>query len=341
MELIRRRAYARAGLIGNPSDGYNGKTISVIVRDFFAEVVLYEWPTIEIVNSDDDQSRFDSIHGLVHDVELHGYYGGIRLVKATIKAFAEYCGREGIELHDRNFAVRYESTIPRQVGLAGSSAIIVATLRTLMDYYNISIPLEVQPSLVLSIETRELGITAGLQDRVIQVYGGVVYMDFSHDSMEDISGFQCGRYEVIEKDWLPQIYIAYSVNVSEPTEVLHNNLRGRFDGGESCVVKAMWRFAELAAEAHKTLATHDPARLRELIDENFDLRQSICQLPEGHVQMIQRAREVGASAKFAGSGGAIIGTYQDESMFADLKQKLGEIGCNVFKPDIGTGDPPH
>ena len=28
MLLIRKRAYARAGLVGNPSDGYHGKTIS-------------------------------------------------------------------------------------------------------------------------------------------------------------------------------------------------------------------------------------------------------------------------------------------------------------------------
>ena len=49
MELLRRRAYARAGLMGNPSDGYHGKTLSVIVRNFHAEVVLYEWEDVEIV----------------------------------------------------------------------------------------------------------------------------------------------------------------------------------------------------------------------------------------------------------------------------------------------------
>ena len=83
MELLRRRAYARAGLIGNPSDGYNGRTLSITVRNFFADVVLYEWPTVEIVRSEDDHSRFDSIHELIRDVELHGYYGGIRLVNIT------------------------------------------------------------------------------------------------------------------------------------------------------------------------------------------------------------------------------------------------------------------
>jgi glucuronokinase len=40
--LITQKAYARAGLVGNPSDGYFGKTISFIIRDYWAEVVLDE-----------------------------------------------------------------------------------------------------------------------------------------------------------------------------------------------------------------------------------------------------------------------------------------------------------
>jgi len=171
MEIIRNRAYARAGLLGNPSDGYNGKTISVIVRNFWAEVVLYEWDSVEIVLAQDDRARFRSVQDLARDVELHGYYGGIRLIKATIKRFVEYCQAREIILHERNFSVRYETNIPRQVGLAGSSSIIVATLRCLMEFYSVEMPLEIQPTFVLSIE-EELGITGGLQDRVIQCYEG-------------------------------------------------------------------------------------------------------------------------------------------------------------------------
>ena len=128
MLIIHKRAYARAGLLGNPSDGYNGKTISVIVRNFWAEVVLYEWDSVEIVLAEDDRARFRSIYDLERDVQLHGYYGGIRLIKATIKRFAEYCQAQNLALHERNFSIRYQTNIPRQVGLAGSSAIITATL---------------------------------------------------------------------------------------------------------------------------------------------------------------------------------------------------------------------
>src|SRR5512137_798072 len=99
MYLVRRRAYARAGLIGNPSDGYGGKTISIIVKNFWAEVVLYEWHSVDIVLSEDDRAHFSSIQDLAKDVQLHGYYGGIRLVKATIKRFVEYCQAHHIALH--------------------------------------------------------------------------------------------------------------------------------------------------------------------------------------------------------------------------------------------------
>src|SRR5262245_16011089 len=138
MLLIRKRAHARAGLVGNPSDGYHGKTISLIVKNFYVEAVLYEWDDVELVLGPESQHRFDSVHDLVRDVKLHGYYGGLRLVKAAVKKFVEYCGRQKIELHSRNFSVRFDSTIPRQVGLAGSSEILVGGVGLLWECYAVA-----------------------------------------------------------------------------------------------------------------------------------------------------------------------------------------------------------
>lgn len=334
MQLIRKTAYARAGLVGNPSDGYNGKTVSVVVPAFSARVTMYEWDQLEIVWSQEDRSRFRSVRELAQDVRLHGYYGGIRLVKAAIKKFVEYCISRGHRLHDRNFSVRYESDVPRQVGLAGSSAIIVATLRCLMEFYGVEIPLEVQPSLVLSVETDELGIAAGLQDRVIQVYEGAVYMDFAKDRMRQHRGMMCGVYERLDPALLPPLYIAYSTDVSEPTEVFHNNLRTRFEQGEPAVVHAMTRFAELAFEARQAIVDRNAETLARLINENFDLRSSICRLPKSQMDMIERARAAGASAKFAGSGGAIIGTYADDRTFERLVGNLEPTGCKVIRLNV-------
>src|SRR5512147_665968 len=295
MLIIRKRAYARAGLLGNPSDGYNGKTISVIVRNFFAEVVLYEWESVDIVLAEDDRARFSSVYDLARDVKLHGYYGGIRLIKATIKRFVEYCQARKIPLHDRNFSVRYQTNIPRQVGLAGSSAIIVATLRCLMEFYGIEIPIEAQPTFVLQVETGELGISAGLQDRVIQVYEGVVYMDFDRSRERVVEGFPCYHYERLDPACLPPLYLAYHDALSEPTEVFHNNIRERFNQGDEKVLSAMRHFAGLAACGREALRTGDREHFAALVDENFDTRRSIYNLPAWQVDMVEVARACGAS----------------------------------------------
>jgi glucuronokinase len=331
MQIIRTRCHARAALAGNPSDGYHGKTLSVLVRQFHADVVLYEWDRVEIVPCDEDHSRFDSIGDLARDVRLHGYYGGIRLVKATIKRFHGYCQRQGLRLHDRAFSIRYQSNVPRQVGLAGSTAIIVATLRALMAFYGVAIPLEVQPSLALAVETDELRIAAGLQDRVIEVYEGLVYMDFSREKMAEKHGYWHGAYERLDPALLPPLYVAYRADAGEPTEVFHNDIRSRFDRGDADVVEAMRTCAGLAEAARGALMARDAAALGALMDRNFDVRRSIYRLPAEQVEMVEVARKAGASANFAGSGGATIGVCRDDAMFAGLERDLGAIGCKVFR----------
>jgi glucuronokinase len=203
-----------------------------------------------------------------------------------------------------------------------------------MDFYRVTIPLEVQPSLVLSVEVEELGITAGLQDRVIQVYEGVVYMDFAKEKMREINGLRCGVYEPLDPLLLPKIYVAYNANESEPTEVFHNDIRGRFNRGETIVVEAMTRFAGFAHSAREALLTGDHALFARLMNDNFDTRRSIYTLPKGQVNMVEVARQAGASAKFAGSGGAIVGVYRDEEMLRQLTTELEAIGCCVIIPKI-------
>lgn len=334
MFLTRKRAYARAGLLGNPSDGYHGKTISLTVRNYWAEVVLYEWDAVEIVLADDDRAKFDSVEELARDVRLHGYYGGIRLIKATIKRFVDYCGERSLTLHDRKFSIRYQTTIPRQVGLAGSSAIIVATLRCLMEFYEVTLPLEAQPTFVLLVEQEELGITVGLQDRVIQVYEGLVYMDFDRSREHDVAGLRCFRYEPLDPGLLPPLYVAHHETLGEPTEIFHNNIRERFNAGDAKVVDAMTRFARLAADGRDALLARDDERLARLVNENFDTRRRIYRIPEWQTAMVETARRCGASAKFAGSGGAILGTYRDDAMYDRVRESLTAIGSRTVKPIV-------
>ena len=329
--IIRAQAYPRAGLIGNPSDGYFGKTIAFVFRNYRAEVTLYETPQLEILPSARDHSRFESMRQLAEDVRLLGYYGGIRLLKATIKRFHDYCQDRGLVLEDRNFTIRYDTDIPSHVGLAGSSAIITACLRALLQFYGVRIPKPIQANLILSVEKNELGIPAGLQDRVAQVYEGLVYMDFNRDLITR-QGY--GRYEPLPLELLPPLYIAYRTDLSESSDVFHNDIRSRFERGEPDVMAAMAFWADLTDQARVLLLKAEGCAIGSLLNASFDRRRQIYKLSAGNIAMVEAARSVGASAKFPGSGGAIVGAYADEVMFQRLVQALGKIHVKVFKPDF-------
>jgi len=332
MRIIRTEAHPRAAIAGNPSDGYGGRTIAFSFRDFAARIVLYEWHEMEILPSADDRCRFADLPSLVEDVRLHGYYGGLRLVKASMKRFAQYLAERGIASAPGPCAVRYSSDIPRQVGMAGSSAIITAVMRALMAFHGVTIPQEELPEIILSVERDELGIAAGLQDRVAQVYGGLVYMDFAPELFVRHGH---GLYEPLPAECLANVYVAYRTALSKVSGAVHSNLRARFEAGEELVVRTLREIADVARTMRETLLAGRTAETKALMDRNFDLRCQLYDVGAGNREMVAAARAAGASAKLAGSGGCIVGCYDSEAMFAQLSASLEALGCRTLKPHIG------
>lgn len=329
--MIETFAYARAGLLGNPSDGYYGKTIALLVRNFRARVLIYPSARLEILPSKADMPVFENLDDLYATTRWRGYYGGIRIIQALIVRFLDYCREQGIELENRNFTLEYESTIPLRLGMGGSSAIITAALRALCLYYKLDIPLPIQAKLVLETETRELGVPAGPQDRVIQVYEGLVYMDFDRELMTN-RGY--GNYERLDPGLLPNLYLAYRTSLSEGTEIFHTSVRERWRAGDSEIVEAMKAWASYAEQGRCALLAGSHAELERLIDANFDLRAKIYRIDPGNREMIDIARGCGASANFAGSGGAIVGVYRDGSMFDELSRQLRGLGVVAIRPVV-------
>jgi glucuronokinase len=268
---------------------------------------------------------------MVESVKLTGYYGGTRLIKATIKKFLEYCESNQIRLENKNFTIRYRSSIPRQVGLAGSSAIVTATMKALMRFYEVDIPKPLLPSIILKAETEELGINAGLQDRVIQVYEGCVFMDFNKDHLRK-NGF--GKYEVIDPTLLPRLYLAYKVELGKVSGVALSTIRESYEKGDPLVVETLAELAELAEQGRKAILARDYGSLHEFMNRNFDLRCKIMKISDSNMELVRIARNCGASAKFSGSGGAIIGMYEDDDMLRRLIVNLRKINARVIKPII-------
>ncbi|GFR46070.1 hypothetical protein Agub_g7499 [Astrephomene gubernaculifera] len=283
---ITARTYARAGLFGNPSDQYGGRTIALSLANFFAEVTLTPnpasdppSPAVRIApHPVYDSSEYGSMEDLERRTSTQGLYGGVRLLTATCNRFVKYCRQHNIPLQqhaDRGFTLSYDTNIPRQTGLAGSSAIIYSALQCLLRWYGISavqLPPAVHPSLVLAVEAEELGVAAGLQDRVVQVYGGAVHMDFrpneeaaagaaaTHGSPAAASAvaFANGRYRRLPASLLPLhlMWVMYSDNPSESGKV-HSGVKARWLAGNPQVRSLMSQVACCADEGLRLLLAYN------------------------------------------------------------------------------------
>ena len=118
--MIETYGYARAGFLGNPSDGYFGKTLSFAMSNFRARVLCYPSGRLEIKPSKVDLPVFENLDDLYRITRWRGYYGGIRIIQALIVRLVDYCREHDIELPDRNFTLEYESTDRKSTRLNSS-----------------------------------------------------------------------------------------------------------------------------------------------------------------------------------------------------------------------------
>jgi glucuronokinase len=214
--------------------------------------------------------------------------------------------------------VRWGTNVPREVGLAGSSAIVTATVRALCALHGHALEPGELAEMVLAVEVQDLGIAAGPQDRYAQAHGGVVLMDFSGPTP---------RVERLDPAVVPPLYLAWRTDAAEASHAVHGGLRERADEPE--VRRAMARLAAHARAARDALLAGDRAGFAAAVDGSYDERRAVLELDPRHVAMIEAARSVGASANYAGSGGAIVGTLPSAGT-EPVRRALRRIGCEVI-----------
>jgi glucuronokinase len=330
MQPVTGKAHARAGLLGNPSDVYNGKTIAFIIRNFTASVTIEPSDHFEIVRAPADELSFPHFAGVVAALREQGCYGGVRLIRAAIKRFADHWpGWSSLPESDPRlkFKMSYTTDIPRQAGMSGSSAIVIAAIRALMKWFDVEIHPATLAELALAAELEDLGITAGPMDRVVQAYEGVVHMDFSKPRGPD-------SYTRLDPKILPPLFIAWDPRTGQASNKVHNDVRFRWLRGDEDVRKAMAIFPGLVDEGMECLKRGDRKRFMELVDKNWDTRASIWTLSERDIELVKIGRAQGAAVKFCGSGGAVVGVMSDESLFPAIEKAYTAKGYRAARPQI-------
>lgn len=278
---------ARTGVVGHPSDGFGGAVLAAPVTQLAATVTVE--PADAVVVGD---RRFDDLSSLL----AAGHEGGSRLLTAAVARLAAWLPAPPPAA---GFALTWATTIPRSVGLAGSSALVIGALRSVAARWGTTIPDRDGPRLALEAETDLLGIAAGPQDRVVQWHGTTVLVD---------TATRPWSVEPVRAPAPVDALVCWTA-AGRSSHTTHGPLQRRRDDPD-----VRRHMAELAALAHRVadaLRAGDVDDVRACVDAGFEHRRAVVPLDPAHVALVEHLRGLGASATYTGSGGAVLAVAGD------------------------------
>lgn len=334
--MIQYSVPARVGLLGNPSDAYGGRTMSMAVAGMMATVSVDEDDFVQISGPKPAPFGFESISEFSQSIDRFGYGTGEQLLAATLRTFLNLAQSQQWEVPD-GVAISFKTEIPRGVGLAGSSALVIALLRCLLELCGQTLEINLLPALALSAETDQLGLSAGLQDRVIQTYGGLVAMDFHRLSTDARTGLVSGTYEPLDPSGLPPLFMAYSPGAAEPSSIYHSALQGLYESGDPPTLERLHQLAGLVTRGKAALRWGGNG-LATLLEQNMALRASLAPVPESQMALVEAAAALGLSSTFAGSGGAVVGVYSEQAQLEALQDSLSDPDARVVPLEVFSYD---
>ena len=287
----RGRALARCALAGNPSDGYGGAVLSMTLANFQAWAQASRAARLRVEPAS-------------------------QLVEATVARFSR-----DVEPAAGSTRLGWRTSIPARVGLGGSSALVVATLRALCDLYEVRLEAPALAEVAVAVEREELGIVGGLQDQFVQTHEGLLFIDFARPEVR-----------ALDPGLLPPLLIGYRSASAQSSGLALLPLRRRYQQGEEAVLRGLTRLRSLARQARDALLAGERERFAQAVDGTFDGRREMMPLDPRHVAMVQRAREAGAAANYTGSGGAVVCVCRDAGHRRAVSHALAADGCRTFVP---------
>jgi galactokinase/mevalonate kinase-like predicted kinase len=298
-------APARANLIGNPSDQYGGCTLGVSLR-------LRAWAAL-------DAAAPGRIDGDAPEI-----------ARATLAHL-------GIE--EPAFGVRLATEIPRQSGVAGSTALVVALLRALLAWQGHTPGPHALAELARSVEYESLGVQCGFVDQYLCTFGGLRHVDLrgKHAEREDAPVATVEDLSAFVSE-LPFV-LAFS-GVRHSSDSVHRPIRARWLAGERAVVEGYARVAEIGILGKTALLRRDWPTLGRLMNENHAIQRDLGGSGPADDALIEAALAAGAvGAKLAGAGGGgTIVALALERDSARLEAALRAAGATrLERPAVAPG----
>jgi glucuronokinase len=281
------------------------------------------------ISCGDEILEYKSLSDLAENPPSLSEDGLSRLVLGALIHFEEDCISSGLAIEASGFQLDLDTDIPRQVGLAGSSAVITAVIRCMLTHHGLgtALPPHAIADMILKVETERLNIHGGLQDRLPQAYNRMLHMDFREELMV---GRGWGAYSHMDESLLPKMWLAHG-GVGQESGKVHADLPLRWAEQEPVMVRVINELAWCAHRGKEALVAGDMDALSTEINRNFDLRTELFgeEALGENFTMVNLARSLGSCAKQPGSGGAIIGLIPDDEFMERAAPAFAEHGWNL------------
>ncbi|MEM0465573.1 MAG: hypothetical protein QXW97_02620 [Candidatus Pacearchaeota archaeon] len=312
--MIKKIAYPRISIAGNPSDGFWGSCISACFLNFKTEstikssnkFILKNYKSILKIKN---INLLKKIFALFPTKEFNNSLEKHKLALAVIKTFFDFCKLNNIDFDIKPFKLEYKSNIPYSCGFSGSTALSISILRALDEFYKTNIHPRDFEAMALHAETHELERIAGPQDSLTVNNEDFLYMDFSKDSYKsesknenllalneavihlDYSKKEAYlknqpvedngkvRYTAIPKiEKIPVKELPFFIITKGDGNDSSKELSNRADSyrkKEEKTINAMKRLTYLSKLAKKAILNYDVYELGKIIDENFEISVSL------------------------------------------------------------------
>ncbi len=310
--MIRASAPGRCGIVGNPTDMYGGSVLSCSVPQR-ATVTLKESDTLTLVTqgqeltlrAPEDFVRKNDLFDLPKVALRHMRLTGLRL------------------------RIEYDSEIPFQAGLSGSTALLAALVAALLEYTGQRFVRHYFAEYIRYLELNRMGVVGGYQDAYMVTFGGLNYMEFRDKEY----------YRAVDEELFATVeplsghvnhipFIVAHTGVQRVSGTVHKPLRERWLDGEPAVVEGYRRIAVLGRQGKRALLLGDWETLGRLMNENHAIQRDLGGSGPENERLIQAALGAGAlGAKLAGAGhgGTIIALHPQPQ---NLEEPLLAAGAN-------------
>ena len=319
MNKVTVRAPVRADLAGGTLDLWplylfhpGSRTVNVAIS-YYAESEVSETgdSSIEIHLTDQQyEQRYESLHeiaadpkaALIHRVLEHFHLSGIRITTHT--------------------------DAPRGSGLGGSSALTVTLVRALCELTAEPIEGDDLVNLVRDLETRLIGVPAGIQDYYPAVYGGLAALHLNPGRVV--------RHEIpLPMERLAEHMMLHYTGIAHFSGTNNWEMYKRQIDGKRKVHKGFDRIAQSATDMEKALMVGDFRAAGAALDREWQNRKALIagiSTPEIEAA-ITAATGAGAWAGKvcgAGGGGCIVFLLPPEAR-EDVRAALAEVPGRVLE----------